>query len=327
MSAAASSAGPAVDVARVLHPARPQLAAVLAALTTGIAVDAEWWRWALTQGPLRFDVEGGKAVAAGNAGNVSLTVESVPEALETLIARGLLPESWAGDEGRAFACEKCDGNGWHRGQIGPDFEYGTAYCDACAGECPGCDGTGYDADATGGRCPRCRGEAYEGSGRVAMPTLPALVALAADAPGVLAAEELARECVARLRPWLDRVPSRVVWRVVSAEQWSTYGGDLSPEGLRPAAMREVPPRWTPHRRWGGIAQDVWLKRTAPPAPVCAATRAAAYTAACSAWWNSDDSTMPDPWAPLAALWDSGYALDAVTPDAVTLVCPALGDTP
>ncbi len=43
------------------------------------------------------------------------------------------------------------------------------------------------------------------------PTTAACVAYASDAPGVLAAEELARETLARLAPWTAFAPRRVVW--------------------------------------------------------------------------------------------------------------------
>lgn len=43
------------------------------------------------------------------------------------------------------------------------------------------------------------------------PTTAACVAYASDAPGVLAAEELAREMLARLAPWTNLAPQRVVW--------------------------------------------------------------------------------------------------------------------
>ncbi len=45
----------------------------------------------------------------------------------------------------------------------------------------------------------------------APPTLAACVAFASDAPGVLAAEELAREMLARLAPWTAHAPRRIVW--------------------------------------------------------------------------------------------------------------------
>jgi hypothetical protein len=109
-----------------------------------------------------------------------LTITDPATAYEALISRGVLPDEWAGDVRRAFACATCGGMGHGPGWNGPHA------CGVC-----GARGT-----------------------RSHPPTIPILVAWASLGPAaILRAEELARETVRRLRPWDAPQPERVVWRV------------------------------------------------------------------------------------------------------------------
>ncbi len=97
-----------------MTPSRPQLAPVLAALTdTDVAV----WQEQLTPGVFALvtatDVglfwvhADGSWLPTDSPGDVPLTVASVADAWEVLVARGLIPHGYAG----RFVCWRCNGAG------------------------------------------------------------------------------------------------------------------------------------------------------------------------------------------------------------------------
>jgi hypothetical protein len=151
------------------------------------------------------------------------------------------------------------------------------------------------------------------------------VAFAADPAGVLRAEALAREVVARLAPWGVPQPARVVWRVGA------------PRDATPAAL--APPMDAAWRAWSAVPRAARLARVPQGSLpdgvwglVDSQFVAAQQWAACAA---VDGGTvlrgepvrfadLPDPFAPLVALWETGYALDAITAEAVVLVAPEVG---
>lgn len=118
-----------------------------------------------------------------------ITATSPAEAFETLCARGVLPDAWAGDVRRFFRCS-CDG----KREGAPKGKGGQVVWN----------------------CPRCEDFADERPQFTIAhpPTIPALVAWASLGPAaILRAEELARETVRRLRPWGAPQTERVVWHV------------------------------------------------------------------------------------------------------------------
>lgn len=194
-------------------PLRPALADVLAVLTgtqpaqwspESYRVTAVTCHWAERRPPPQ---------GMGVDGGVPLTVTDPAEAFETLIARGVLPDAFAGDERRAFWCVHCFG----RGTFFDEYAGGSVSwpCEYCAPP---------DHDAGSGLC-------------ASPPTIPALVAWASLGPAaILRAEELAREAVRRLRQWGAPQVERVVWRVgarpiVDHAAWRSSRAALSHSGV------------------------------------------------------------------------------------------------
>lgn len=143
------------------------------------------------------------------------------------------------------------------------------------------------------------------------------LALTADVPGVLTAEALAREVATRLGV---RADLRVVWRVVAGYSpphvpctgWSSpmlkdeiYSLDSLPRAARRLGCLIA-------ERSGHHAQS-------------AVTHAHGFTTAGASVWDADPARdrAANPWAPLRDLQRTGYWLDAITPEHLVLVCPAL----
>jgi hypothetical protein len=163
-----------------------------------------------------------------------------------------------------------------------------------------------------GPCAGCRGIEQV---RATPWTVAACVALASDVAGVTQAEALAREAVARLAtvpPGDVPRPSRVVWRVVDAKTWRPNRRNeyllRAQHWGRPTSWKESAEIYRRVRRRGAHSD---------------AQNEAYWLAYCSARWVRSTRTAPDPFAPLVELWALGYALDAITDDAVVLVAPNL----
>lgn len=163
------------------------------------------------------------------------------------------------------------------------------------------------------------------------------VALASDTRGVAAAEQLAWEVVARLAPWSPWRPSRVQWRVVDPVRWTSAHGHGGGPWRLPAQCvvvalhraddptRGMPASLTRSLRRGGpyganAHRDLdraWLWGYAASRGLRVPALDAAPRALCDMGFHE----VADPFAPLLRLWSTGYALQAVTPDAITLVAP------
>lgn len=141
-----------------------------------------------------------------------------------------------------------------------------------------------------------------GTHDVAPSTRDEAAALAADVDGVRRAEDLARELLSRMRPFGLAQPPRVAWRVVDPSFWSPRRGwYLTPALPRTFgdAVGVVPS--------GGASPPWW--------------DLARFDVAWADGWHRIADAPPNAVEPLAALWMLGYALDAVTDDAVVLAAP------
>lgn len=167
--------------------------------------------------------------------------------------------------------------------------------------------------------------------RLAPPTVPACVAFASDPEGVATAEALAREVMARLAPWATPQPPLVLWRVcgrwhVTGERaWGPLRVASTPRMILPrlgAAMRrrsgEDTPTWS--ARGDAVSAAAWRDAASSGRVVPATLLDGPLPAAVAGRRFAD---LPDPFAPLVALWNTGYALEAITPRAVVLVCVEL----
>lgn len=296
----ADDARPAATVAR------PALAEVLASLSD---CDALWWQRLIDRGwtvEIRNDAHGPTVRGHVFEDLPRWHIADPAAALEKLTTDGVLPQSWAGDVSRAFWCEACDGKGGVHIKSHTEFHDDWDWCGTCAAEDPNVTGS-YVADGTTG----------------APATLPDLVAWASlGAATILAAEQLARETAARLRPWGVRppvetattpdggevereAPWRIVWKVGAIREAFDVGG------------------WPSSHRVNGVtATHAWAD----------AARAARLMRDPFEWWTAHveswptDDPRPCPHEPALALLRMGLALDAITDDALVVVVPPLGDS-
>lgn len=231
-----------------------------------------------------------------------LTITDPAEALEALIARGVLPPSFAGDALRWFWCDRCNGKG------SGEWRNDVAIRCAAGAEKRGCGGRHWPNPRT-------------------ILDLLAWASLGADA--ITRAEQLAREAATRLRPWGVRppvetattpdglcvecdAPWRVVWKVTHQRHVILVGGKPR-EHVRgwpitandPTDDQDVDAAW------------LWLhaqaRRGGDPHPWWAAHVAA---------WPTD--APPCPHEPVLSILRAGIGFDAIDGDALVLVCPPLG---
>jgi hypothetical protein len=272
--------GAAPTAPGVLQPARPHLAAALACVTDATAVElAGIARRRVVVGTTCVDVDGARAF--------DLVITDPAEAWEALATRGVIPDAWAGDARRAFACT-CE-KGWR---------YDT-----------------YTGPKIGSLCHDCRG--LTSVGPLAHPAgIAACVALASDTPGILAAEALAREIVARLATWNAPRPQATVWRVIDPKAWRQPR--INSVGL---ACARVMDRSDLRERKGEVFYEQ-LGGGLLERDTAASQRA--HDASYAIVWDEQGWPEANPFAPLVELFALGYALDSITDTDVTLVCPALG---
>lgn len=287
-----------VEAARVLAPRRDGLEAALAALTD---VHASWWSGhpagSLTIGP--------NGVGHPQTGGTPWTTTDAAEAWELLATRGVIPLAWVGDARRAFWCAACGGARGHESYY--EGERDWVPCGVCAVECAACGGGGIDANTTGGTCRECGGHCVIGVGSVPHPpTVAACVALASDVAGVTQAEQLALEIAGRIDAWVQRV----VWRAVPADATR-------------AAMNRAGQAWagrllrdcSPADDVAGIQSCILDKLETGRPTRYLAGELQGVTHECAI--GAADAIVD--------LLATGYALDAVTDDAVVLVAPAIDD--
>lgn len=207
--------------------------------------------------PARTSLAACEDVAARNEDPASLW--------EALSSNGITPPDWVDAPGRLFG----------------------DWCVACRGF-----GFVYEGENRGTPCPRCGGACFDAG---AIPSPPLALRLAADVAGVLAAEALAAELVARLSSLGATVSvERVRWRLaappfdVATRQWSLL---RSKHGLLPFA---------------GYARESF------DAALEADAREAGR-------FESRWPDAPSPFDPLFGLYDRGYALDTVMRSGPVLV--------
>ncbi|MDP3277355.1 MAG: hypothetical protein Q8Q09_19360 [Deltaproteobacteria bacterium] len=165
--------------------------------------------------------------------------------------------------------------------------------------------------------------------------LRACVTLAADVPGVVLAESLARECLARARPWMAQEVTQWRWSVVDASRWvckRPVGLSEALQGMvaRTAAVHSVPLAEAAqsvesvesgHAWWVQAAAEsslagAWAALSACGATVVLGARAGERVQGFAA--------LRDPMEPLLALWGTGYALGGIDGHCATLVAPRIG---
>ena len=236
-----------------------------------------------------------------------LTITDPAEALEALIARGVLPPSFAGDALRWFWCDRCNGKG------SGEWRNDVAIRCAAGAEKRGCGGRHWPNPRT-------------------ILDLLAWASLGADA--ITRAEQLARETVTRLRPWGVRPPVetattpdgqevecekpwRVVWKVTAEVRTNITGWPVGPQNVHDDAedRYEVVNRWHAARKARARIDETMHE-----------TLAAWYEAHTELWPRGEGEArgVESPHAPVAALLRMGLALDAIDGDALVLVCPPLG---
>lgn len=147
------------------------------------------------------------------------------------------------------------------------------------------------------------------------PTIDACVAMASDLRGILTAELMALEACQRLSEHGCPCPDLIVWRV---ESWKP---DKSVFGRKESGR-----------------ETSWLGRTRSVSPAVEWTKAAdeeirsfalkGELGALFAWMRAHRSAYrgigKNPWEPIVSLFEeTGYALDDITRDRISLVCPPL----
>lgn len=221
--------------------------------------------------PVREQLAAARLLTAG--------LETPRAAWERLAEKGLIPGEWLRDPKRRFE--------------------GTV-----PAPCPACRGSGRGLADLPCMAPGCfhgQIEVYRTEDRPS--TVDLAVALAADVPGVLHAEEIARELAERLLAFGAAEIHYVSWRLarkaIDERDWL----ERCPTALEPvfvALEGDVAERARKHPdQWLDLGAEAW-----------AASKNPSFTAKSS------------PFAPLLALRETGYALAGVG-TAVTLVAPRL----
>jgi hypothetical protein len=141
------------------------------------------------------------------------------------------------------------------------------------------------------------------------PTRRACVALASDPEGVRAVEELAQQFVANMKPWGVPQPRWVVWRCLQSAV------------LRPCDPRLREPIREAYNHEVGLS---FIETDDRPAAVRLGIDVETFRFA-----RTSIATMnlSPTLRPLGAIWNCGYALDAVTDEAVVLVASSIRPSP
>lgn len=287
---------------RVLCPARPRLADVLACATIG------GWQWhtALydpTGATLEFRSDNVVVTYRDGARVIgSLVITDPAELWEALATRGVIPLEWV----TAWDTKSPCGHRWR--DILRDVWRTDAPCPECVRA----------------RAPARIFDHGEGCYPAEWPrNVAACVALASDPVGITQAEALAREAVARLAPWGAPQPHRVVWRVGA---W-----DAQRSWLHQGPDQERIPDWrialSTTSRGREFVETFRKHARALIAKPYVLDTVLTDNDQAIAWMLTHhdlyERESPNPWQPLCELFALGYALDAIRDDAVTLVCPAL----
>lgn len=162
------------------------------------------------------------------------------------------------------------------------------------------------------------------------------LALAADVPGVLRAEQLAREVLARIAPWCAWRPRCVLWRLVDPLRWTAPHGAQAGVFQRLAQEAAValhragdPYRGMPsghHRtlkrtRYGAAAFWDLHRASLWRYVVSRGLRLPALHIVPAELQGRHFHEVPDPFEPLVHLWTTGYALERISAEHLVLVAP------
>jgi len=258
-----------------------------------------------------------------------LTIADPADALEAMIARSVLPPSFAGDTSRAFWCDRCNGKGVVKSQS----HAGVEPCAQCSIQCPRCGGVEWMREH-GDFTDPCHADGLVRRGCTDAPRsildLLAWTSLGADA--ITRGEQLARESATRLRPWGVRPPVetattpdgqevecekpwRVVWRV--ADPFVLYANFIPPRGFPDLGLRGH----RPAREWQAAYDAAAWPGGNYGGPKNGMTHYRGITAGFCAHWKD---ARPNPYEPSSQLLALGVVIDAIDGDALVLVCPPLG---
>ncbi len=172
------------------------------------------------------------------------------------------------------------------------------------------------------------------------PTSVALaIALAADVEGATAVEANAREAIRRLEIWGCPQLTRVVWRLggdPGGNKFRTLAHAAASMAAAAAASDEElaecakwppasleGPRFPAAVAWDVQAARFWSLarryRCVVPYEILATRKRALRKALAGRLFRS----LPSPFDPLLAIWQQGYALGTLEPDAIVLIAPEL----
>lgn len=155
------------------------------------------------------------------------------------------------------------------------------------------------------------------------------ITFAADPEGMLTAEQLAREFSARLRPLGERAPQRVLWRVVPYPELSaSRTRTLAPFASLGRALRMDLGALGDPRRFAGIRDTAALYDLSVAARWQALrVSSATISEELARYAGLDPQTkfaeLANPFEPLLGVWATGYAVEAVTDQAIFLLAPPL----
>ncbi len=197
------------------------------------------------------------------------------------------------------------------------------------------------------RCPACRGSGY---GVFDVPSShEQAIALCADPVGFVEAERLACEAVSRLRDWGCPQPAALVWtlgwerfwreiefdralgtaRVVA--EWAAMSAPDDAFATALANSDDLAARLsaTGAACWGDAFRDAWGAACWPLAVASRGSVVRPPGGVPGYFWDDAGAALagrpladlPDPFAPLASLWATGYAIEEVTRDELVLVVP------
>ena len=152
--------------------------------------------------------------------------------------------------------------------------------------------------------------------------LDAALALAADVPGVEAAEAAIAALRVALVPWQTRISSRIAWRAFDADSDCVSALLAAPlqHAHETVVTLDAGPRILERAEQLERAVQAAALARFPERPLLAQAlaRAAFVDALLRA---APEPARPNPVTPLRALWQTGYALASVSDSAVTLEIP------
>jgi hypothetical protein len=152
----------------------------------------------------------------------------------------------------------------------------------------------------------------------APPTRAAVLAIAGNPEGISEAESLAREACNRFAPWGAVTPPRIVWHIERAPTLMRYRGAIPLDARLDALLglsteeldrgqTEVNAQHVPRGAW----RFEWQRAARHDL-----RRSEAWERAAS--MGAPFASQPNPYDPLLRIWRQGYALEAMTEEALIL---------